>query len=229
MKKILPTLCLLALACLARAGQPPEIFFNGLVTLFGDKRVLFKTDAGTAAEQSFFLAEGESRLGIRLISVDTASATALFDNHGTLQKISICPTPHPAAATVANGQGRQSNPPSAAGAGGFAGQSDSISASSDPAGQSVNETFSGGGSAGKSPTGSAESNTSSGQDQPASPQNSWWYRGAQQMEAARLATADAVQRGELPPYPLTPLTPPGTATALIGPDRLYFNHFERQF
>lgn len=60
-------------------------------------------------------------------------------------------------------------------------------------------------------------------------QNTWWYRGSQQMEAARVATAAAVQRGELPAYPLTPLTPSGTPAVLIGSDQLYFNHFVRQF
>jgi len=59
--------------------------------------------------------------------------------------------------------------------------------------------------------------------------DSWWYTGAQEMEAARLATAAAVRRGEAEPFPLTPLTPVGTPAELISAEQRYFNHFVPQF
>ena len=180
-------------ALAARAEAPPEIFFNGIFTLFGDHRVLFKTHSGDPEEKSFMLAEGEARDGIRLLAVDIHAGIAQFDNHGVIQKISICPTPDlvtAASATITAGQ----------------------------------KSFSGASSATAVAAGGPDSFSPA-----TSTQNSWWYRGSQQMEAARVATAAVVGRGELPAYPLTPLTPPGTPAVLIGSDQLYFNHFVRQF
>ena len=94
MKNTITAISLLALVCLAGAQTPPAILVNGVISILGDRRVAFTTDPGTATAKDFMLAEGESRLGIRLVSVDIRSATAIFDNHGTRQKISICATPN---------------------------------------------------------------------------------------------------------------------------------------
>ena len=210
------------MALTARAEAPPEIFFNGIFTLFGDHRVLFKTHSGGPEEKSFMLAEGEARDGIRLLAVDIHAGIAQFDNHGVIQKISICPTPDlgtAASATITAGQksfsGAASAPAVAAGEPGSFSAANGIDATAQAA-EKAGADFSTG----------RTSQPVSKQD---ATQNTWWYRGSQQMEAARVATAAAVQRGELPAYPLTPLTPPGTPAVLIGSDQLYFNHFVRQF
>jgi hypothetical protein len=215
-------------ALAARAEAPPEIFFNGIFTLFGDHRVLFKTHSGDPEEKSFMLAEGEARDGIRLLAVDIHASIAQFDNHGVIQKISICPTPDlvtAASATITAGQKSFSGASSATAV--AAGGPDSFS----PATSAASSFSAANGIDAAAQTGA---DASAGQtDKPVSKkdatQNTWWYRGSQQMEAARVATAAVVGRGELPAYPLTPLTPPGTPAVLIGSDQLYFNHFVRQF
>jgi hypothetical protein len=53
----------------------------------------------------------------------------------------------------------------------------------------------------------------------------WWTSVAQSIEQSRLANAQLVMAGDMPPEPLTPLTPPGTPAALIDPDSsLFFDH-----
>jgi hypothetical protein len=225
-------LLVFTMALTARAEAPPEIFFNGIFTLFGDHRVLFKTHSGNPEEKSFMLAEGEARDGIRLLAVDIHAGIAQFDNHGVIQKISICPTPDlgPAAnATITAGQksfsGASSATAVAAGEPGLFSPA-TAAASSFSAANGIDATAQAAEKAGADFSTGRTSQPVSKQD---ATQNTWWYRGSQQMEAARVATAAAVERGELPAYPLTPLTPPGTPAVLIGSDQLYFNHFVRQF
>lgn len=225
-------LLVFTMALAARAEAPPEIFFNGIFTLFGDHRVLFKTHSGDPEEKSFMLAEGEARDGIRLLAVDIHAGIAQFDNHGVIQKISICPTPDlvtAASATITAGQksfsGAASSPAVAAGEPGSFSPTTAAASSFSAA----NGIAAAAQTAKKTGADASVGQTGQTVSEKAAAQNSWWYRGSQQMEAARVATAAAVQRGELPAYPLTPLTPSGTPAVLIGSDQLYFNHFVRQF
>lgn len=237
MKNIIPLISLLASVYLAGAQTPPAIVVTGVISLLGDRRVVLKTDPGTAVEKDFMLAEGESRLGIRLVSVDIRLATATFDNQGVRQQISICATPNlvtPEAAV-------ESQPAAGSAAGDLAISSTSSSSAVarpvEQAGLFQNGMLVGPGSRqpqaeatpGSAPSDSATASNSGNSNQTGKQSDAWWYTGAQEMEAARLATAAAVRRGEAEPFPLTPLTPAGTPAELISAEQRYFNHFTPQF
>jgi hypothetical protein len=74
---------------------------NGIVTVLGDKRVIIRTHDASGAEMSYMLVEGQSRGGIKLLSVDTKNGVAKFDNHGALQVVRICSTPELTVAAAA--------------------------------------------------------------------------------------------------------------------------------
>jgi hypothetical protein len=84
-------------------------------------------------------------------------------------------------------------------------------------GSSINNALSGNNNAG-----SEDSGNSSGSNSDARPSEPWQVVAARNLEAARSATADLVSGGEDEPFPLTPLTPPGTPAYLIGNGQLYF-------
>jgi len=243
--------CLIVL-CLVGLGTgsaaPSELEMNGIVTALGDKRVFVKIRDTAGQEIDYMLAEGQCRDGIKLLSVDLKNNVAKFDNHGTLQVLKICPTPELTADSAISQNQRlvtsshqpsamagaprppstAANPPKAseessnvdytavAIAGGNPPTgSDSVPAATTPGANSADGT-----TAAETPSGSSSSS---------SEENSWWYAASQQIEQARGETASAVRSGVLPPYPLTPLTPPGTSPELIGPGQAFFNHFSRQY
>jgi hypothetical protein len=249
--KVIRFACLVALL-LGPAGMssaaPAEFEMNGIVMVPGDKRVIIKTHDATGLEINVMLAEGQSRDGIKLLSVDTKNNVAKFDNHGSLQVLKICPTPELTINSVTSQNQRMASPssqPSVA-----TGKTPvQVSAAANPFAAAGGESNSGyiavavaggnsstdSGSAppaattGANPANGSTTGVSSTSDSSSSEQDSWWYGGSQEIEQARLQTAEAVRNGALPPYPLTPLTPRGTPPELIGPGQVFFNHFSRVY
>jgi len=176
MKKSL-TLTLLGLSCVGAFAEAPAPYLsvNGILTLFGDRRVIFKICPAGGGEHSCILAEGETREGIRLLSVDLQNGVAHFDNHGQFQNVALCATPdliaRSAAAASAGGVKIRSTPfqnfPSSAdGAGTVAsgGQTESQLAGFGFGGGSASpqKSASGSGSASSASTASGVSDSSSG-------------------------------------------------------------------
>ncbi len=67
---------------------PPQIILNGIMTIFGDRRALFKTPAtstmfGPVKERSYMLAEGQRDGEIELLSVDMKAGAIKVNNHGS--------------------------------------------------------------------------------------------------------------------------------------------------
>lgn len=56
-----------------------------------------------------------------------------------------------------------------------------------------------------------------------------WYIEASRMEEERIISAPDVLAGNSEPWPLTPLTPPGTLAALIGRGVMFSNHMPGNF
>ena len=230
------------------SAAPSEFEMNGIVMVPGGKRVLIKTHDATGSEINFMLAEGQSRNGIKLLSVDTKNNLAEFDNHGTLQVLKICPTPELTVAfsSSPNQHFASAPSPSSAATGKMAPRT---STSENPPNEPIGAVHpgyvagaTGGGSAstisggappaattGANPANGATAGTSSAPDSSSAEKATWWYTGSQEIEQARLETEDAVRQGVLPPYPLTPLTPTGTPPELIGPEQAFFNHFTRHY
>ncbi len=226
---------------IARAGQtvamsqtpPAEITLNGLMTIFDEKRALFKIcEQNSNAEKDLTLSEGETASGIELISVDLTNAQIKVNNRGTLQVISISkaqwalfePDVVPDAwdaytggasnyaeivrwqnrMLAAEAQNKNENSPAYSTASGVSGSEGNSSGNSDSS-SSQNQI-----------AGSADNSTPT--------QDPWWVRGSKLVEQARIQSAQDVLNGTADPQPLTPLTPRSTPAALIGPDRLFFDH-----
>src|SRR5476651_1796485 len=51
-------------------APPPEITLNGIMTIFGDKRALFKVRVQSGEEKSCMLSEGQRDGDMELLSVD---------------------------------------------------------------------------------------------------------------------------------------------------------------
>jgi hypothetical protein len=234
---------------------PWEIEVKGIVTVLDDRRVFITTHDPAGGEKSYILAEEQSRDGIKLLSVDIKNNVAQFDNHGTLQVLRICSTPELTTVSAAS-QTTAASLTRPAAMGGTPAQTSTAANSSNETVEGFNSGFatvvastasskntstgSGNASAssgnastdaatGANPANGSTTGASSTSGSSSSEINTWWYGGSQDIERARLETEDAVRQGVLPPYPLTPLTPPGTPTELIGPGQAFFNHFNPQY
>ena len=73
-------------------------------------------------------------------------------------------------------------------------------------------------------TGSSDSQASAGTLPPGTHVYQYWEAGAQQIEQARMDTADRVLAGQWAAYPLTPLTPSGTDPQLVGTNSVFMDH-----
>ena len=82
----------------ADAGQPadppPKITPNGIMSIFGQLQVLFKV-AGTAKpgqpakDDSYILSEGQRQDEIEVVHIDEKAGLVTFNNHGTVQELSL--------------------------------------------------------------------------------------------------------------------------------------------
>ena len=245
----------------ATETPPSEITLNGITTIFGDRRALFKVQPPSpAGQQSYFLSEGERADGLELLAVDMRASKIKINNHGIIQTIALCSPPNLSTlvtvgalagrvngvnvpgyqgipttgaftadrGTISGATTGQLTPPGFAGGGGIPGSyannnpgtgqqnaANSGSQNNDGSGMQNND----------SPASPNDPATSSGDTAVASAQKPEPYaiRAARDFEQIRLQTANAVLSGAADPLPLTPLTPPGTPLALIGPGQAWFN------
>jgi len=73
---------------------PSGIVLNGITTILGDKRAIFKVSfTAGAPETEFMLPEGQARYGIQLLAVNLQSNTVTISDQGFTRIIPICPTP----------------------------------------------------------------------------------------------------------------------------------------
>jgi hypothetical protein len=226
----------------AAATPPPQIVLNGLTTIFGDKRALFKTlpTADSPKEQSYMLAEGQRAGEIEVLSIDMKAGAVAISNHGAVQWITICKTPalvwlEPTVATGAvaahnNFSGTAPNgttdpAPGSESQNSGDGQINFQSGNSDaPANPQPGSSANSGTATDNSGSGNVASNDSSNSNKNVSKPDPWWVTGSKGIEQARIRSRDMVLSGQADPQPLTPLTPAGTPANLIGDGQLFFNH-----
>lgn len=229
----------------AAQSPPPEIKLNGLTTILGDKRALFKVRYDSGPVETYCLAEGQSAGAIQLLSVDIRAGKIKINNHGTIQTASLCDPPNLSillASEISDGKSgnsffRQKNPGNNSDGGGSSG-------STTTGGVTSGQNFAGAVPAGKSTAGAAtgspgaaaSNNSGNPGTADAGSQNSdgassgntsqlpepFSLRQAREFERLRIESASGVYNGTDEPIPLTPLTPTGTPRALIGPDRAWF-------
>ena len=227
----------------------PEITLNGLTTILGDKRALFKVQSDYGGKESYFLAEGQSAGGIQLLSVDIKAGRIKVNNHGVIQTIALCQPPDLSTlvATAGNvgishagrqnyglpsdGSGQLSDTETAGAAIGQNSLDGKLAAGVDglpgdtALDNKVSQNDNGSQNAGASNPGTNTTTSDSGSadngaaNEKGIPNN---LRASREFERLRIQTASGVYNGTDEPIPLTPLTPPGTPMALIGPDRAWF-------
>jgi len=73
----------------------PKVLPKGIMTILGQAQVLFNVETlqsspGTRGKvTSYVLIEGEQQDGIEVIHIDTTTGIVTFNNHGTIQHISL--------------------------------------------------------------------------------------------------------------------------------------------
>lgn len=209
-----------------KPDPPVKITPNGIMDLFGQLQVLFKTAGsprpGQPAKDNFYtLAEGEAQDDIEVVHIDQKAGMITFNNHGIVQELPLAnapatTTPAPARGGFGPGGrfplpgGPDRVPPRFGGRfGGVSGGMHGVGVAPNGTGMGNNNynnpaasfAGSGGGYTGQ-PTGQ--------QQQPLTAEEATVL-----IEANRLATAQQVQEGKLPPLPPTAATPSG-ATGFKG-------------
>jgi hypothetical protein len=183
---------------------PPKITPNGIMTIFGNRQVLFKVTIPAkpgipAKEDDYILGEGQRQDDIEVTQIDEKSGVVTFDNHGTVQEIPLAVAPAIAMTGVAN-----QNPFPAV-----------------PNGDSGRRFGGGGGRPGRNFVIGNNGNNSGGvhigsNPGHATPQNPLADQISPDLtpetqiimiEANRIATQSQVDKGEMPPLPITELTP----------------------
>jgi hypothetical protein len=213
----------LLLSSLAASAQPTStVVLNGLAVLFEFKLACLQVTAPDCLTQSITLTNGETYRGITLLAVDMTTSTVQIDNCGHIENIRISNASKLTAATAANdfaggnaSTGMAVNRPGLIAGNGLDQSGDGVLAGEGMAAHVGVPASSPGatGSGGGDEAGSAGTHI-----------YYWWMEEAKQIEQARLDTAQQVLTGELPPQPLTPLTPASTSARLIGPDSVFIEH-----
>ncbi len=63
---------------------------NGIITLFGESQVLFKTeDPATSQQKSYLLSEKQRRDGIEVVTINASTSVVIFNNHGIKQELRL--------------------------------------------------------------------------------------------------------------------------------------------
>ena len=233
-------------------GRPPSANLNGISSFSGVKCAFFIIiPVGQQHELNFMLAEGESRFGITLLTVNVAANSVEIDNRGTKQTLHICSTPDLSPTAVrwmtsqpAGQVGGNLNGGEEAGAenAGFNGRTDGSDGGLNPGGiaggshadgvggdnNNIGGNVTGGdgadGGADAAPHQSPDLNGSDPATALKDQAGEYWYRTSASIEESRKADAQLILSGEEDPLPLTPLTPAGTPAGLIGSDALFANH-----
>jgi hypothetical protein len=247
MSRLLACLLINAAGITGMAAPSPALEVSGISSFFGSKSAcLIFQQPNALAPHGFLLAEGQSRFGIRLISVNAVSNIVQVENGGQIQFLRLLTARNQASSSISETAEYQEfmahleNIPSHA-----LQADDSVDMSKMNNTALNNIEINGNGMSGaqkidnlgmnqNSPAGGNGVNAS--QNSPASLNGSnpaaalkdqssaTWYQDSARMEKNRMATASSVLAGEMEPWPLTPLTPAGTPANLIGDDAIYANH-----
>jgi len=218
------TALLLAGSLLLAGLQPAAAYtvqLNGIVGLFNPKMAMFVLGRGeNYPPTSFMLAEGESQFGIRLLAVDVTGQRVQIECYNKKSYLNLCGTPNVTNAVAAPTGVTQTRQP-------VPGE---LSVASYLASEAVQRIKEGNplwvpaAPAGRQNTGSGTDNAGTGTAVPEDFTKELWYQDSLALERARAETVAEVLSGERSPYPLTPLTPPGTPGQLLNQDVIYSDH-----
>lgn len=79
-----------------RSVEPlAKIMPTGIISIFGQAQVLFKVATKTEKEASYIfaegqeIAEGQEKIGIKVIKIEEEKGLVTFDNHGLIQELAL--------------------------------------------------------------------------------------------------------------------------------------------
>lgn len=228
------------LTALLLLGAPKSfadtVSLYGVCALFGDNLGFFELDQPAARQPvKFMLAEGESKFGITLVTVDAGHHRAQIEQCGVKRFLYVHGAPGDGAvlddspaAIMTTGAGTLADADQRSLAA-FLSSSDAQRI------KAGNPVWSGGGTPSKPAADNpgdkdtAKDNSSAGTGgdkglnsaKVVDPEP--WYLESLDIERDRLTTAEAVYAREASPLPRTPLTPPNTPARLIGKETFYSN------
>ena len=82
----------------ASTAQPPvKITPNGIMSIFGELQVLFKVGGKPPGQDAYTLSEGEQQDDIEVVKIDEKAGVVTFNNHGIVQALPLV------AATASSG------------------------------------------------------------------------------------------------------------------------------
>ena len=93
-------------ASLPPVDPPPKITPNGIMTIFGKLKALYKVAAKPKQgqppkEDSYVLSEGERQDEIEVVKIDQPNGIVTFNNHGVIQELSLASPDNTTPATSA--------------------------------------------------------------------------------------------------------------------------------
>jgi hypothetical protein len=209
----------------------PKISPNGIMSIFGQLQVLFKVSSAARSgqptkEESYILSEGQRQDDIEVVKIDEKAGSVTFKNHGNIQELPLVAATG-GSAPAAGGSpvnNFQPPPPMLNGAGNNFGNRGGANYGGNPGAQNYSGGYGNNGATGGQNSGGLNNgglnfnNGSSG--------NSATFNAASQIpegmtpeiqtiaiEANREATQKEVINGDLPPLPITELTPPDAVGA----------------
>ena len=220
---------------------PPTVELNGVCNLFGDRCAILTVNPAAGAP-SLILAEGESADGIKLMTVDMAANCVRIENGGQFQSLRLNGAANDPFGAAGNGgkflargadgmvgtvgadgllteispgnPGWGTLPPVPAGGGPGA------QAGANPGRKAATDSSA-------VPGPSSVDNAATAATPSATPADNEWYQESLSIEQSRKDNAAQVLAGEQEPWARTPLTPPGTPAALVGPGMFFSNHLPR--
>jgi hypothetical protein len=196
------------------ANPPPKIIPNGIISIFGHLQVLFKVTnpakpSKTPGDDDYILSEGQRQDNIEVVKIDERNSIVTFKNHGEMQELPLvttAPSTTPFVAATSDSsrlaQGGHFDP--------GAGNPNGAAFGSSPG--SPNNPGSGQGAGEGSVPARNTFNAASQIPQGMTPEVQTIA-----IEAERERTRQQVDNGDMPPLPITELTPDGTPEAGANP------------
>jgi hypothetical protein len=213
----------------------PKISPNGITDILGSLEVLFKVSSAgrpgqPSKEESYILSEGQRQDDIEVVKINEKDGTVTFKNHGTVQELPLVAATG-GSAPAASGSpvnNFQPPPPMLNGAGNHFGNRGGANYGGNPGAQNYNGGYGNSGTTGGQNYGGINNgslntgglNTGGLNFNNPSSGNSATFNAASQIpegmtpevqtiaiEANREATKEQVINGDLPPLPITELTP----------------------
>lgn len=216
------------LASVVSGRAASDVALNGIACLPGKRYAMFEVSQSVTSSKAIMLAEGETQCGITLIAVEAGADRVEIEQDGVRQSLRIgfaSGGPLPSLVKLVESvRARYEYLPKRANnlteAQNDLAEQYQIMAGNPGFGTIPPKNEDNAKSVEKSPN----PNTSDPAKVTEAETKEYWFQESTRIEARRVATAAAVQAGEMDPWPRTPLTPLGTPSSLVSREFYFSNH-----